>query len=176
MNGKKRNLKILGETKMKRLLTICAAVAFVLALSALAQAPPPTEVDVDIKPQSCPNPLNVKSKGVLPVAILGSAELDVTDVNIASIMLEGEYIIPESNDVCDVTQPVPSPGDCNCTELGPDGYDDLVFNFDRQDILAAIAPVSDGDEPVLTLEAKLNDETPIGGQDCVLIIKRGKQD
>jgi hypothetical protein len=41
MNGKKRNLKILGETKMKRLLTICAAVAFVLALSALAQAPPP---------------------------------------------------------------------------------------------------------------------------------------
>jgi hypothetical protein len=102
--------------------------------------------------------------------------LDVTDVNIASIMLEGEYIIPESNDVCDVTQPVPSPGDCNCTELGPDGYDDLVFNFDRQDILAAIAPVSDGDEPVLTLEAKLNDETPIGGQDCVLIIKRGKQD
>ena len=29
------------------------------------------EITVDIKPGSCPNPLNLKSNGVLPVAILG---------------------------------------------------------------------------------------------------------
>ncbi|MHC4346223.1 MAG: hypothetical protein ACYSUP_16230, partial [Planctomycetota bacterium] len=42
------------------------------------------EVAVDIKPQSCPNPFNIKSKGVLPVAILGTDEFDVEDVNTAS--------------------------------------------------------------------------------------------
>ena len=34
-------------------------------------------VPIDIKPQSCPNPLNVNSKGVLPVAILGTDTFDV---------------------------------------------------------------------------------------------------
>ena len=41
---------------MKRLLTICAVAAFVLALSGVAQA---VEVSIDIKPGSCPNPFNV---------------------------------------------------------------------------------------------------------------------
>jgi len=30
---------------------------------------PVVEIDIDIKPQSCPNPLNTKSKGVLPVGL-----------------------------------------------------------------------------------------------------------
>lgn len=42
-------------------------------------------VPIDIKPQSCPNPINVKSRGVLPVAILGTAEFDVTTIDPASI-------------------------------------------------------------------------------------------
>ena len=32
------------------------------------------QISVDIKPQSCPNPVNVNAKGVLPVAILGTAD------------------------------------------------------------------------------------------------------
>lgn len=39
------------------------------------------DVALDIKPQSCPNPFNTKSKGVLPVAILGTADLNVNDIN-----------------------------------------------------------------------------------------------
>ena len=42
-------------------------------------------VDIDIKPTSCPNPLNVKSKGVLPVAILGTASFDVNDVDVSTV-------------------------------------------------------------------------------------------
>ena len=42
------------------------------------------EVGVDIKPGSCPNPFNTKSKGVLPVAVLGTKDLDVTTVDWAS--------------------------------------------------------------------------------------------
>ena len=44
---------------------------------------------IDIKPQSCPNPLNVKKKGVLPVAILGTADFDVNEVDPATVELEG---------------------------------------------------------------------------------------
>jgi hypothetical protein len=33
---------------------------------------------------------------------------------------------------------------------------------------------SDGDELVVTLTGELLDETPIEGQDCVLILKKGK--
>jgi len=47
------------------------------------------KVAVDIKPQSCPNPLNKKGRGVLPVAILGFCGLDVADIDAASIKLNG---------------------------------------------------------------------------------------
>jgi|GEM_PF-4541823 len=72
-------------------------------------------VNLDIKPCSCPNPLNVKApkvdvwveadetpialksrpdrpqeaKAVLPVAILGTADFDITDIDPATVMLEG---------------------------------------------------------------------------------------
>ena len=44
---------------------------------------------LDIKPQACPNPLNVNSQGVLPVAILGTEDFDVTQVDPASVRLAG---------------------------------------------------------------------------------------
>ena len=50
---------------------------------------PALQVIVDIKPGSCPNPLNVKSSGVLPVAILGTADFDVTTIDATSIRLAG---------------------------------------------------------------------------------------
>jgi len=46
-------------------------------------------VAVDVKPGSCPNPLNLKSRGILPVAILGSEDFDIDTIDIASIRLEG---------------------------------------------------------------------------------------
>ncbi len=41
---------------------------------------PTLPVAVDIKPRFCPNRLNVKSHGMLPVAILGSEDFDVKKV------------------------------------------------------------------------------------------------
>ena len=49
----------------------------------------PESVTVDIKPQSCLNPLNVKSKGMLPVAILGSDVFDVNEIDIDSLEILG---------------------------------------------------------------------------------------
>lgn len=47
------------------------------------------DIGIDIKPGSCPNPVNIKSKGVFPVAILGTEDFDVDTIDIASIRLAG---------------------------------------------------------------------------------------
>ncbi len=59
--------------------------------SSLILIPGPATVDVrvDIKPESCPNPMPVKGEGVISAAILGSCTLDVTDIDAASITLGG---------------------------------------------------------------------------------------
>ncbi len=45
----------------------------------------PLPVDIDIKPASDPNSINVKSNGVVPVAILGSDTIDVTLIDVTSL-------------------------------------------------------------------------------------------
>ena len=129
------------------------------------------KVAVDIKPGSCPNPLNVKSKGVLPVAILGSADLDVTTIVISSIRLAGVAPIRDSYE--DVAGGLAGADNCDCTESGPDGFDDLTLKFETQEIVEAIGEVDHGDIRELSLTGVLHDpssyETPIEGADCVMI-------
>ncbi len=125
---------------------------------------------IDIKPTSCPNPLNVKSKAVLPVAILGSDEFDVTDIDPASIRLEG--IAPIRSRVEDVSRPVVDRQDvCDCTTEAGDGFDDLILKFCTQSIIGSLGDVNDVDDLVLTLTGNLSDGTPIEGSDCVRILK-----
>ncbi len=123
-------------------------------------------VSVDIKPMSWPNPLNVKDKGVLPVAILGTADFDVSQVDPATVRLEG--VAPLRWALEDVGQPgVPL--------AGPDGIMDLSFKFDAQAIVAVLGVVNDGDNVVLHLTGNLKPEfggTPIAGEDVVVIIKK----
>jgi hypothetical protein len=131
---------------------------------------PATIVAVDIKPGSCPNPLNVKSKGVLPVAILGSEDFDVYSIDIASIRLAD--VAPIRSSYEDVGTPLVDANECECSTEGPDGYLDLTLKFETQMIVEAIGEVNHGDELVLELTGVLSDETPIEGSDCIVI--RGK--
>lgn len=129
------------------------------------------DVDLDIKPTSCPNPLNTKSKGVLPVAVLGSASLNVNDINVSTVQLQGVSLVRSA--IEDVAAPVSNrQDDCDCTTDGPDGFADLSLKFDTQAIVAALGTVNDGDQVKLTLTGNLNDGTPIKGEDCVVIIKK----
>lgn len=101
----------------------------------------PEVVPVDIRPGSCPNPLNCKSKGVLPVAILGTSTFDVTQVDPATVRLAG--VAPLRGDYEDVATPYdPLVGrqDCrvDCTSMGPDGYMDATLKFDTQAVVAAL--------------------------------------
>ncbi|MGB5892904.1 MAG: T9SS type A sorting domain-containing protein, partial [Ignavibacteriaceae bacterium] len=140
-------------------------------------------VDFDIKPQSCPNPLNVKSRGKFPVAILGTNDFDVTDIDPSTLLLEG--VAPIRWSIEDVSTPLsslsssgqavlnPSFDVCDCTTEGPDGYDDLTLKFNTQELVAALGTVNNGDELELTITGSLLDGTTIEGSDCVIIKAKG---
>ena len=137
-------------------------------------------VHLDIKPTSCPNPLNVKkfgdlpnnakSKkgGILPVAILGSASLDVHDIDVSSLILEG--VAPIRSNYEDVAAPVENGDECECTTAGPDGFMDLTLKFEKREIIATLGAVATGDLVELTLTGVLLDGTPFDASDCVTIL------
>ncbi|MGB2989465.1 MAG: FlgD immunoglobulin-like domain containing protein [Candidatus Zixiibacteriota bacterium] len=132
-------------------------------------------VDFDIKPTSCPNPLNVKAGGVLPTAILSTDEFDVSDIDPETVLLEG--VAPLRWEFEDVTAPVdPREDTCDCTTEGPDEFMDMTFKFSKQEIVAALEaqePLEDGQIRVLTITGMTYDGQPIQGQDCVWIRKKG---
>ena len=156
---------------MRAVLTVSAVLVLLAVTWGAAE---PVQVQVDIKPQSCPNPLNVKSRGILTAAILGAEAFDVNTVDTTSVMLAGVAAIRCSTE--DVAAPVAEPGDCRCTDAGPDGFMDLVLKFNTPDIAAALGPVNDGDQVVVSLTGSLTDGTVISGSDCVVIIKKGMAD
>ncbi len=105
--------------------------------------PPPATVPVGIKPQSCPNPFNTKSKGVLPVAILGTGDFDVTQVDPVSVRLQGVSPLRwDTEDVATPFEPFTGKEDAyDCNEYGPDGYADLTLKFDSQEIVVVLGDV-----------------------------------
>jgi hypothetical protein len=129
-------------------------------------------VGLDIKPGSCPNPLNSKSKGVLPAAILGTADLDVMRIDPATLLLEG--VAPVRWNFEDVSAPAdPKENSCDCATNAADGYMDLTLKFDRQEILATLRPVNDGEVRLLTLTGMTYDSTDLEAKDCLIIIHKG---
>jgi hypothetical protein len=90
-------------------------------------------VNVDIKPGSCPNSLNAKSQGVLPVAILGTEDFDVTRIRSGSVRLEG--VPPIRSSIEDVGEPVKDLRDiCACPDDDDDDrFPDLSLKFDTQE-------------------------------------------
>ena len=137
-----------------------------------ASIPEPKHVEIDIKPRSCPNPLNVKSKGILPVAILGSDIFDANTIVPTSVRLAGVEPIRDSLE--DVATPLADPNECECSTVNPDGFMDLTLKFKTQQIIEALGQVNTGDILTLPLTGVLNDETPIEGADCVVIVGRHK--
>jgi len=128
-------------------------------------------VTLDIKPGACPNPVNVNSNGVLPVAILGESSLDVRDIDLSSVRLAGVPPLRSAmEDVIGTTLQLPSP---DCTVTGrPDGTPDLTLKFDVQALRNALnAP--DGAAVTLSLTGRLRDgSTSITGTDTVAVIRK----
>ncbi|MEE9593535.1 MAG: hypothetical protein V3W28_08140 [Thermoplasmata archaeon] len=138
------------------------------------------EVPVDVKPGSCRNPLNGKSQGMLPVAILGTEDFDVSQIDLTTVELYTDlgYVVPlrwSLEDVATPFQPFVGKVDAfDCTTDGPDGFLDLTLKFSTQEIVDVLGEVSDGDVLVLALHGALLDGTTFEGEDVVVILKKGK--
>ncbi|WP_445475391.1 DUF7507 domain-containing protein [Methanococcoides methylutens] len=101
-------------------------------------------VDIDIKPGSFPNSINLKSNGVIPVAILSTDSFDASTVDPASVMFAGAAPLRWATE-----------------DVDKDGDLDLVFHFKVKD--TGLAP---GDtEAILTGETF--DGISIEGTDSV---------
>jgi hypothetical protein len=139
-------------------------------------------VYIDIKPGSCPNPINLKEKGVVSIAILGSNDFNVTSIDPSSISVGrasvDDVVAPTIRwSLEDVATPF-SGELCACHELKGDGILDLVLKFEAQS-LAGTLELNNviGAEIPLTLKGKLkeaNGGVQFIGQDCVKIIRNKK--
>jgi len=136
---------------------------------------PPEIVSIDIIPKACPNECPIKGGGSVVVAILGTADFDVTSIDPTSVRLEG--VAPVRSSLKDKSGPVvvPPPTECECTTEGRDGFIDLCLKFDKKALISALVEVNVDQEYVLTLSGVLNDGTPIEGKDCIVFVKKGKK-
>ena len=132
----------------------------------------PQAVPLDVKPCSCPNPFNTTDRGVLPVAILGSAELNVRDIDSSSLTLAGVPLLRDAyEDAAAPYEPwIGKVGVEDCTTAAPDGFEDLVLKFRAEEIMAALGPVFDREVVVIELNGFLFDGTPIVGEDVIRIL------
>jgi hypothetical protein len=142
--------------------------------------------DIDIKPGSCPNSYNRNSHGVLPVALLGTENFDVTQVDLDSLLLirkdgEGGSVAPNfgppgpTPTIEDAATPFAGEEQCDCHEETGDGIDDLMLHFRTDDVVANLElnDFAPGAFVSLTLVGALLDGTPFEGDDCVRLVPPG---
>lgn len=90
--------------------------------------PLPVVVEIDIKPCSNPNSFNINGHGTIPVAVLGSAEFDVTTIDVTTLHFSGLTVGVRGRDKLMVSYAdVTGPGDLE--GCYPDGFTDLVVHF-----------------------------------------------
>jgi hypothetical protein len=146
-----------------------------IKLGTVVPEPVFSPVFLDIKPGSCPNPVNLKEKGILPVAILGTEDFDVKTIDPATIRLSKEgvagSVAPLRWSYEDVGTPLPSGGEpCDCWDLNGDGYMDLSLKFKAQDVVGTLKLEGNvGTTTPLTVTGHLSGCGAIQGQDCVRI-------
>ncbi|MHC4968726.1 MAG: sialidase family protein [Planctomycetota bacterium] len=147
-----------------------------------AQPAPAVTASADIKPGSCPNPLNRRSHGVVPVALLGQAGFDVTEVDVSTVLLSradgvGGSASPNEGPpgphsvFADVATPFGGTL-CDCHEATGDGITDLSMKFWTDDVVSALQldGLSPGDLVELCVSATLLDGGAIEGCDCIWIV------
>jgi uncharacterized repeat protein (TIGR01451 family) len=136
-------------------------------------------VYVDVNPGACPNMVNLKAKGVLKVAVLGTGSLNVRDIDPRSIRLTAEgssaSVAPEKWSYEDVGTPYMGRL-CGCSDQGPDGYRDLVLKFSDKAIGSLGLSLIKGQTAEVTLTGVLRNGTRFTGSDCIRVPGRADRD
>jgi hypothetical protein len=105
-----------------------------------------TWVDLDIKPGSDPNAIDPFSQEVIPVAILGTDNFDVGDVDVATLAFGPDGASPVNNVLEDMNE---------------DGLTDLVSDYRTEE-----AGIALGDEKAC-VTGEMFDDTPFEGCDKI---------
>ena len=143
------------------------------------------EAFVDIKPGSCPNPLNRDSNGVLPVALSFGDGKSAEDVDLSTLQIHradgvGGFVDafsgrpgPKRN-LEDVMTPFGGEA-CDCHSATGDGTLDVQMKFDVAELRSALELGALPKRTILELciTGRNNDGTPFIGCDCVRIQGRG---
>jgi hypothetical protein len=128
----------------------------------------PIDVTLDIKPGSCPNPVNPASRGVLPVALLGSHDFEVSSIDVSSLQLEG--VAPLRSSIEDVGTSGIGGDECNCASNEKDGVADLLMKFSTPELVASLSLPGQQQDAILSLNGRMHDGTPFAGRDCVVVV------
>jgi hypothetical protein len=88
-------------------------------------------VDIDIMPGTDVNPVNIGRRGLLPVAILGSFDFDVADVDPSTLILGDETGTETA-----IAQKNNGTYQAAMEDVNEDGFMDLVVRFHVQDLAA----------------------------------------
>jgi hypothetical protein len=137
------------------------------------------ELELDIKPGSCPNAFNRRQRGVLPVALVGTADFDPATVDLSSLVLARADGVGGSVPVLmgplgpsvalDDTATPFSGADCDCHTLVGDGIIDLMMFFSGPSVGFLLPGFGRGDSVELVLSGTLLDGTEFIAYDCVRI-------
>ena len=144
--------------KISLLLTLVGVVSILLAGGAVPvyaqEEHHEIMVTIDVKPGGYPNPINLKSGGVIPVALLGSATFDVTGVNLGTV---GIHPMERPEEAV-------APVRYAFSDVNNDGYMDIIFHFMTQE--TSFQP---GDTAAC-LHGELNSGEHFCGHNTVVII------
>jgi len=124
-----------------------------------AKEPEEIEIKIDIKPGSDPNPVNPRSKGMVPVAVFSTDNFDATQIDPTTVLLAGAKVATRGKKGKLMSHP---------EDVDGDGTMDLMLQFAVQ---------SEGVVWV-TGQARLSGQTfdgrEVEGFDEIVVVSRGK--
>lgn len=134
-------------------------------------------LSLDIQPRRCPNGIRRGTNATVWVALLGTGDVAVADVDLSSLELQrvdgvGEAIAPSHKRYKDLTSPFDGEL-CDCHRLGKDGTVDLRMKFKTRDLVEVLAldDLPRGSTVELVLTGALEDGTPLSATDCIRIVR-----